>query len=267
MDQHFGRRLWVAPRQGASRRRDCHSAAPPSPYHRRFNEDGEEPSAKRQSGQRLGRGHVLCAYADTTGELRTSSLRPTLFDLDANGFLHIGPTHGEPRVLTLRDYETRLVWSLRMPPLTVLLAIVGLGLGTAALLVAVNIVAVFPLGVNSHAEENTLYICSVLFSLYICRLEWAHRRLVRAETVETFMLVPRQRVKDQSTAEIVVVRCVSSAERNVWVAAIKAASSKSILGVSLGWLRKFVAQNQQFMNSPGKSTRKHPALVWIRRVR
>ena len=31
---------------GASRRRDCHSAAPPSPFSRRFNMDVEGVSAK-----------------------------------------------------------------------------------------------------------------------------------------------------------------------------------------------------------------------------
>ena len=58
---HVDEHLWSP----ACRRRDCHSAAPPSPFSRCFNGDGERASAEGQSRRRLARplGHSHgCLY-------------------------------------------------------------------------------------------------------------------------------------------------------------------------------------------------------------
>jgi hypothetical protein len=200
------------------------------------------------------RGFVYLVCCDDVDHVSLSTLQhasPVLVEMDGRRLLYSDDS-GD-RTLQLEDYTVELVISFRAPLSTQVIGCVLHMMQALLEPITVLILAMLYVGDKGELALNW-YVCIAVYSLgALAGLPWAWTVLSRAETIETFALVPRPlKTGVDWSSECVIIRTASKRERDTWMAAVSTASTAGIQGFSLAFLKRFVQQNQKFMSQPGR---------------
>ena len=197
-----------------------------------------------------GRARFFCREHDDANNIELSIFQEsTIVEAELlQGALHTNAQNGPAQVYQLRDYTVEMVVSFKTS-----LAVRIFGCILHLLIVWLSpLIIGFPVLLYFAGDAVPLTWYDTLLWLFagsMLGLVPAWSAMGRADTIETFALVPRT---STSGLKAVVIRTASKWERDEWMAALSSASTAGVQGFSLAFLKRFIQQNQLFMSQPGR---------------
>lgn len=197
-----------------------------------------------------GHARFFCKEHDDVNNIELSIFQEsTIVEAElVQGALHTNAPNRPARVYQLRDYTVEMVVSFKT---SLAVRIFGCLLHLMIVWLSPLIIG-FPVLFYFAGDQFPLTWYHVLLWLVagsMLGLVPAWSAMGRAETIETFALVPRT---STSGLKAVVIRTASKCERDEWMAALSSASTAGVQGFSLAFLKRFIRQNQSFMSQPGR---------------